>query len=242
MIEFDIEQGTPEWHEARRGRITGSRFRDCRGRLKNGDPSKVALRYAMDVARERLGGSVPAQFETYVMRQGREQESVASARYEAKTGNLVETVGFFGTEDGLFGLSPDRLVGSDGAVEIKTLFSTDVLFTVIADGDISEYMDQCLGYLWLLGLKWVDLVFWVPDLDRLVIRRIVRDEDAIQALEDDLIAFAKIVDERTQALQQALGLPAPTLVAPAAAVIQPETEAERGRISEFEAQTEQEAA
>ena len=43
-------QGSAEWLEARKGRITGSRFKDARDRLKSGAPSKACIAYAMDVA------------------------------------------------------------------------------------------------------------------------------------------------------------------------------------------------
>ena len=51
MKHYDFEQGTPEWLEARKGVITGSKFRDARDRLKNGNPSSKAILYAQDVAR-----------------------------------------------------------------------------------------------------------------------------------------------------------------------------------------------
>lgn len=204
MIEHDHEQGSEEWLAARKGCITGSRFKDCRDKLKSGQPSKAALGYAMDTARERLGGSAPAKFQNVAMRTGTEQEPLARAAYERKTGNLVHEVGFFTTEDGLFGLSPDGLIDDDGVLEIKTMVSSDTLFTAVADGDISAYMDQCLGYLWLLGRKWVDLVLWAPDLNYMRIIRINRDENAIEALEADLLEFSRLVKKYEADLASAL--------------------------------------
>lgn len=194
MIHHNHEQGSQEWLDARKGCITGSRFKDCRDKLKSGLPSKACIAYAMDTARERAGGSAPAKFQNAAMRTGTEQEPIARAAYERKTGNLVEEVGFFTTEDGLFGLSPDGLIDDDGVLEIKTMVSSDTLFTAMADGDISGYIDQCLGYLLFLGRKWVDLVLWAPDLELMKIIRIERDEDAIEALESDLMEFARSVN------------------------------------------------
>lgn len=197
-------QGSAEWLEARKGRITGSRFKDARDRLKNGAPSKTCLAYAMDVARERCGGKAPEKFQNAAMRFGTEQEPLARQAYEEATGNLVEEVGFIVDEEGHFGLSPDGLIGNDGVLEIKTMVSSDTLFTAVADGDISEYIDQCNGYLWLLGRKWVDLCLWAPDLGVLKIIRITRDEAAIEALESDLMAFAKTVREYESKLRKAV--------------------------------------
>jgi exodeoxyribonuclease (lambda-induced) len=198
------DQGSAEWLEARKGRITGSRFKDARDRLKNGAPSKTCLAYAMDVARERCGGKAPEKFQNAAMRFGTEQEPLARQAYEEATGNLVEEVGFIVDEEGHFGLSPDGLIGNDGVLEIKTMVSSDTLFTAVADGDISEYIDQCNGYLWLLGRKWVDLCLWAPDLGVLKIIRITRDEAAIEALESDLMAFAKTVREYESKLRKAV--------------------------------------
>lgn len=204
MPWLQLDQGSEEWLVARKGKITGSRFKDARDKLKGGQPSKACLAYAMDVARERVGGSAPARFQNAAMRTGTEQEPFARAMYEARTGHMVDEAGFYLSDDAVFGLSPDGLIDDDGVLEIKTMVSSDTLFTAVADGDVSAYMDQCLGYQWLLGRQWVDLVLWCPDLGHMVIKRIHRDEDAIEALESDLMAFAGLVNEYETALRVAL--------------------------------------
>ena len=204
MPWLQLDQGSEEWLTARRGKITGSRFKDARDKLKGGQPSKACLGYAMDVARERIGGSAPSKFQNAAMRTGTEQEPFARAMYEARTGHMVDEAGFYLSDDGVFGLSPDGLIDDDGVLEIKTMVSSDTLFTAVADGDVSAYMDQCLGYLWLLGRKWVDLVLWTPDLDLLVIHRINRKEDAIEALESDLLDFARTVKKYETTLRDAI--------------------------------------
>lgn len=204
MIEHFHEQGSEEWLSVRRGVITGSRFKDARDKLKGGQPSRACLSYAMDIARERVGGVAPAKFQNAAMRTGTEQEPIARFAYERRTGNLVQEVGFFTTEDGCFGLSPDGLIDDDGVLEIKTMVSSETLFTAVADGDVSAYIDQCHGYLWLLGRQWVDLVLWCPDLHHMVIKRIERDEAAIESLEADMLAFARLVTQYETALRQAL--------------------------------------
>lgn len=207
MLHHDYEQGSEQWLAVRKGCITGSRFKDARDKLKGGAPSKACIAYAMDTARERVGGMAPAKFQNAAMRTGSEQEPLARRSYEHRTGNLVEEVGFFTTEDGVFGLSPDGLVDDDGVLEIKTMVSSDTLFTAVAVGNTSAYIDQCNGYLWLLGRQWVDLVLWAPDLEELglkmVVKRIHRDEDAIEALETDLMKFAALVGEYETMLRAA---------------------------------------
>ena len=201
---LQLDQGSEEWLTARRGKITGSRFKDARDKLKGGQPSKACLGYAMDVARERIGGSAPSKFQNAAMRTGTEQEPFARAMYEARTGHMVDEAGFYLSDDAVFGLSPDGLVNDDGVIEIKTMVGSDTLFTAVADGDVSAYMDQCLGYLWLLGRQWVDLVLWCPDLNHMAIHRITRNENAIEALEADLLAFAKLVTQYETTLRTAI--------------------------------------
>ena len=204
MPWLQLDQGSEEWLTARRGKITGSRFKDARDKLKGGQPSKACLGYAMDIARERIGGSAPSKFQNASMRTGTEQEPFARAMYEARTGHMVDEAGFYLSDDAVFGLSPDGLIDDDGVLEIKTMVSSDTLFTAVADGDLSAYMDQCLGYLWLLGRQWVDLALWCPDLNHMAIHRITRDEDAIEALEADLMAFARLVTQYENTLRAAI--------------------------------------
>jgi len=204
LIIHAAPQGTPEWLEARKGVITGSRFKDCRDRLKNGAPSKKCTDYAMDVAREREGGEPMQVFVNGAMRLGTEQEPYARAAYERKTGHIVEEAGFITTPDRLFGVSVDGLVGDDGIIEIKTMVSSDTLFTAFVNGDISAYADQCNGAMWLLGRKWVDLVLWVHDLQRMKIIHIERNDNEIEALEADLMEFERTVTRYQQSLINAL--------------------------------------
>ena len=211
-----LEQGSPEWLELRKGRITGSRFKDARDRTAKGLPTAKCSLYAMDVARERCGGKAGDRFQNAAMRFGTEQEPLAREAYERATGNLVFEVGFITDESGYFGLSPDGLIDDDGVLEIKTMVSSETLFRAVVDGDISEYLDQIHGYLWMLGRQWVDLVLWAPDLTAmglgLKVIRIERDEDVIAALQADLHSFLSMVQaNETRLLEaaQAARVPAP---------------------------------
>ena len=84
-------------------------------------------------------------------------------------------------------------MGDDGLVEIKTLFSPERIINIMADGDIQDFIDQCMFGLWLTGRKWIDLVIWCPALEHMEIKYIERDENAIELLEEDLVAFLKTV-------------------------------------------------
>ena len=203
IVHYDA-QGSPEWLAARRGVITASRFKDCRDKLKTGAPSKACLGYAMDVARERAGGLVPPLFQSAAMRTGTIEEPVARMMREAETGEFIDESGFITTDDKKFGMSVDGLIGEHGIWECKTMVSSATLFTALVYGDISEYREQCVGGLWMLRKQWVDLSLWCPDLSLLHTIRIQRDEEEIQQLEDDLVAFEGLVSKYESDLRSLL--------------------------------------
>jgi len=223
MLTFDTSpQGSPEWLTVRKGKTTGSMFRVARARLKNGEPTKEALAYAMDTARERCGGNAPGVYENAAMRHGKEMEPVAREKYELMRGVLVDEVGFGYTDDGKFGVSVDGFIDHDGVLEVKTMVSSSVMFGAMVDGDISAYDDQCMGALWLTGRKWADLVLYCSDLDILKIIRIERNETRIDALVDDLMAHEARVQGYVKQLQTLMG------TAPAAPQAKPTAQPARG--------------
>jgi hypothetical protein len=212
MRLYDFPQGSPEWVNLRAGKITASRFKDARDRNKPGKgekigkPSAKCIAYAAQVAVERIAQRpIDRMFESWQMREGKEQEPHARNAYDVETGHVVQEVGAIATDDDLFLYSPDGLIANDGLLEIKTLLSADVILRVIGNGDLSEYRDQCLGGLWLTGREWLDLVLWAPALEpigrALTIKRITRDDDEIEALEADLLAFAAMVRHNEHLLQ-----------------------------------------
>jgi hypothetical protein len=212
MIFHTYPQGSQAWLDARCGVITASRYKDARDRLKPakgeaiGKPSAKCMAYAAQVAVERIARHpIDKAFQNWQMREGQEQEPHARNAYDVETGNVVHEVGLVTTDDGLYGYSSDGFVNDDGLLEIKTLLSADVIVRVIGGGDLSEYMDQCLGGLWLTGRKWIDLVLWAPALQSIgrhfTVHRITRDEAAIEALETDLLAFAGMVRANEELLR-----------------------------------------
>ena len=249
LITYDVEQGTSQWLEVRRGVITASRASEARrtdgltaqqrayvDAIKAGKSEAEALAaggykksptaesvtkalngtqqlefgeaahtYAKDLARERCGGKEPEGWQGLAQRVGHEEEEFAAIEYTARTGRLVEKCGFVATPDRKFGMSLDRRVSAaNGAIEIKTMVSSSTLWGAMVDGDISAYRDQCVFGLWLLGLEWIDLCLWAPDLTNMVIHRITRDENEIEALEDDMVAFEQLVSQYEAKLRSVL--------------------------------------
>ena len=200
IVYNDFIQGSDEWLNSRLGKVTASRAKDARDKLKSGKPSTKQTAYAAQVALERIAGRpVDKVFENWQMREGKAQEPVCRQSYEIATGNVVTEVGALATDDGLFLYSPDGLIGEDGLLEVKSLFSAERILQIVGGGDHSDFIDQCNFGLWLTGRKWIDLAVWCPALEpigaELHITRITRDDDVINELEADLMAFAAMVDD-----------------------------------------------
>lgn len=172
------------------------------------EPSAKALAYASLIAVETIAREpLDDTFVTYAMRRGRELEPYARSTYEVRTGSVVEEVSLILTDDGRFGYSADGFVDDDGLIEIKCPAACDKLVQVWQNPGAAhlEYIDQINGGLWITGRKWCDLVIYCPWLapvgKDLFVRRIHRDEAAIEELESDLVDFMRLVDANLEVLR-----------------------------------------
>lgn len=200
MIIHTYPQGSEDWLRARAGKVTASMFKDARSRLKKtGEPTEAALNYAFKVAVEAISG-IPMDegFQTWQMRRGNELEPEARDLYAIRTGNTVDLCSFITTDCESYGASADGLIGEDGGLEIKCLVSPERIRNAILNYDISEWIDQVQGGMWITGRKWWDFVIYCPALSgvgrELTIWHIERDDDYIAQLESDLGAFTGIVN------------------------------------------------
>jgi hypothetical protein len=209
MMRFiECRQGTPEWHQSRSGLITASRFSDAISVLerasklrKAGDPSAVAERYAADLALERISGmqlSEPPR--AWVLDRGHEMEDIARRLYEGRNRAYVTEAGI--CVDGSFGYSTDGLVDDDGLIEIKAPVDSVKIETMWRTGDVSEYIHQMQGGMWLTGRDWCDFIMYVPALASvgkdMYVKRILRDDDFIDDMVDKLVKFETMVLQSEQ--------------------------------------------
>ena len=107
------------------------------------------------------------------MQWGIDHEDDARRAYEARSGNVVRTVGFLAHPELLTGSSPDGLVGRDGCVEIKCPKPATHLATVRQARTLDplrcllpEYVAQVRHTLWLSGAQWCDFVSFDPRFPR----------------------------------------------------------------------------
>ena len=155
----NIEQRSPEWFEARKGRITGSVV----GAILGLNPYKNAA----DVMRDMLADAAGKQREFQgndATAWGTMNESGAIFDYEMETGNKVEKCGFYTFEEWL-GASPDGLVGDDGLIEVKCPYrlKNDESPAFKTAAEQPYYLAQIQIQLLVTGRQWCDFWQWSPN-------------------------------------------------------------------------------
>ena len=214
-IIINCEQGSEEWFVSRCGAITASHFGDARAKLKRasqgkkaGDWSVAAENYAFKVAVERITKE-PFElnkFATPEMKRGNTLEPIARARHAMEIDQDIEQIGIVISADGRFAASPDGFIGEDGGSEYKCLVAASSLRPVLFHEDLSEYIDQIQGGMWLCDRQWWDFVVYAPQLEPLgldfIRKRVTRDQAYIDALVLDLEDFDILVEWTKKKLLQ----------------------------------------
>lgn len=172
-----------------------------------GDFSEAAKNYAFRLAVERISGKpLDEGFETWAMRRGQDREQFARTEHETKIDEFVMPAGFITTDDRKFGASADGFVGDDGGAEYKCLVDPGRIRNIIMSNDISEFLDQCQGGMWITRRKWWDFCLYCPALEpvglQLWRKRIFRDDNYINDLEKDLIEFESLVSSTEKSLRE----------------------------------------
>jgi hypothetical protein len=209
MIICDSPQGSPEWHAERAGCITASMYQTIMDKLKSGKEKggykKAALDYAFRLAVERISGEpLDEGFETWAMRRGNELEPQARAAHAFQRDLDIDPCGFIKTEDGIFGASADGLIGKDGGAEYKCLIDPARIRSIIIERDISEFLPQVQGGMWITGRKWWHFCLYCPALGSigkaLTVFEVERDDDYVEALELELVEFNRLVEQYMAAI------------------------------------------
>jgi hypothetical protein len=99
----------------------------------------------------------------------------------------------------------DGMIGEHGGAEYKCLASAKKLRSVILFGDISDYMDQIQGCMWISGRQWWHFGLYCPALKPVGLEfqmiEVQRDDEYIEDLEAGLIKFEKTVCEYEEQLR-----------------------------------------
>lgn len=206
---LNCEQGTAEWLAARAGLPTASEFSTILAKGKDGGTSKTRRAYMMRLAGEILTGEVAETYSNGHMERGKALEPEARNLYAFQADVDPEQVGFI--VNGPKGCSPDSLIGSDGALEIKTKLPALLIDCLLRDEFPAEHKAQCQGVLWVAEREWIDIAVYWPRLP-LFVKRAYRDDTYIATLSNAVDAFNAELAEMVERVRR-YSLPAEAVAA-----------------------------
>jgi len=193
MKTLNAPQGSADWLRARCGSIGSSRIKDAVDVLKKGGESAKRRNYRMEIIAERLTGKSTDHYVSEAMEWGNEFEAMARTEYELKTGNSVDLYGLIYHPGLEFAhASPDGLIGTDGAIEIKCPRSNTHLEWMLAGEVPEEHRDQCYWVMACTERSYCDFVSFDPRMPedlQLFVRPLDRDEERIRQLAEGAIQF-----------------------------------------------------
>lgn len=172
-IYEDVEQGSDEWHELRRGIVTASTI----GALITPKTVKVStaqtgLTKLTELAAERITTRAEEPITSRDIERGHFYEPIAREEYEKHQNVQVEEVGFITREiDGhTIGFSPDGLVNDDGLFETKSR-KQRIQVQHIRNGVVpDENMAQLQTGLFVTERDWIDYVSYSSGMPMMILR------------------------------------------------------------------------
>ena len=199
-----MEQRTNEWFTARLGKVTASRVADVIAKTKAGQSASRA-NYMADLVVERLTGQKASSFSNAAMEWGTQTEPQARAAYSAKTGILVEEVGFIDHPTvAMSGASPDGFA-EEGLIEVKCPNTSTMLEYILDGKPPQKYVTQMQWQMACTGRQWCDFVSFDPRLPerlQLLIVRVPRDDVYIAMLEAEVKKFLAELDDNLNKLEK----------------------------------------
>ena len=188
-----IEQNTPEWHEARLEKVSGTRIDDAIG-----TPLKQDV-LINELIAELLTGEQKELVQSMAMKLGSEAEEFAIEEYEREYGVITEKVGLCVSDDFDWLVnSPDRLVKNKKgiytkAVEVKSPNPETAIKYIRKNAIPKEYLAQVYGYFLVNeDLKELDFVVYSPKFQnqyRLWVKTVKRSDLDLEEVRDKLIKF-----------------------------------------------------
>ena len=205
IIEWDIEQGTDEWFQARLGRVSASCFDVLF--TPTGKPSTGAKieNYANKLIAEHLTGKREESYKSEAMERGNELEAEARLWYEMATNSDVSTCGLvYADDEKTVSCSPDGLIKGDKlkGLEIKCpLAHTHVKY--LMKGILpNQYIPQLQGSMLVCDCAEWDFLSYHPDLKPLLIT-VKRDDEWIDNFKPILTKFVERVKAGVEQLEAA---------------------------------------
>lgn len=191
----DLEQGSPEWLQARAGIVTAStvgKLLTYTGKVANNDTSRSLTE---TLVAERITGHVEYVHPTAAMIRGTLDEPFARDAYEEHYG-LVNTVGFYRLEADQYvaGYSPDGVTKSGGLLEIKSRSPRIHMRTILEDRVPPANMAQLQMGMFVTGKPWIDYLSWSGGM-AIWVKRVTPDPHWFESIDKALKEFEMAADE-----------------------------------------------
>lgn len=205
----EVCQGTDEWAELRRGKLTASEMKHVitPATLKCADNDK-SRGHLLELAAQRISGFVEPCYVSDDMLRGQEDEIYAREYYDREYAK-TSTIGFVTNDKWGFvlGYSPDFLVGDEGQGECKSRRQKYQVETIISGQMPAEYAIQVQTGLLVTERAWCDFISYSGGLPMFV-KRIHPDEKVQNAIVEAAGAFHEKLDQLlTRYGQQLIAMP-----------------------------------
>lgn len=206
----DVEQGSEQWVELRRGMLTASVL----GQLITPKTVKVAANdktraIAYELVAERITGIVEDRYVSRDMMAGHFIEPLACDYYSEHHAPVTQC-GFITNQISghTVGYSPDSLILDDGLLEVKLHLPKLHLAIILADEIPAEHVAQCQMGMMVTQRNWIDYLAYCPGWP-VFIKRMTPDPQWVDAITEAVETF----EESAAAMQatynaRTVGLPA----------------------------------
>lgn len=202
----DIIQGSGEWHQIRKGKVTGTVLKAVMGTPK----AREDAFYEIIAERLTLGVDTDGEYENPMSR-GLRLEGDAISSFELESGLKVTRTGFSqNEEDPQIANSPDGIISESEAVEAKCLGGKNHVKMWLTNRVPDEYKWQVVQYF-VVNPKLLKLHFigYNPDIPAHPIHVIVVNREKLDAdgsIEKARIAQRKFLAEVEAALSKIIKL------------------------------------
>ena len=170
MIIHNFEQKSEAWHEARCGRVTGTRFKA----LVSGESTQTYKDLVTNIACEIITRRQEDTYTSPDMERGVELEPVARELYAEIMDVRVLEIGFITPDEDTpyaewVGISPDGVI-KNSLLEIKCPKARTHLENIEANKLPSEYRYQVQGQLFVTGFEYCDFMSYSEGMKPFIIR------------------------------------------------------------------------
>jgi len=192
----DAPQKSPEWIAIRAPRVGASQLGDWMAVGVKGQPLKARADLEGEIAFAKAFNQPMSRYVNGAMQEGIDNEDFMAEQYATKFGVTVDTCGCFYNEH--FVASPDRLVGTDGLLEIKWLQDNKFNEVVKTGEPLREHTLQMQGQMWSTGRQWCDYMVGNGNTGRYIVIRVKRDEEITASIAESVPAVADIAALNTK--------------------------------------------